>query len=405
VSSPKVAFYGQVSMPGGYGTAARAYVKALYSSGVDISVIDLTPCKIIHDSVTSSLLNRKMVPDVHLFHHYQPQSALPLSLAFERVIFLTAWETDTLREDSIELFNQVGEVWVPCRYNYITFSNALSVPIFMWPHVYRSRLASNYPTLMNHLPTLDDSDFLFYSICAAATRKYPEGIIEAFLRAFRGDEGVTLIIKTVYCPADHGALLQRLRERTQSKARVFIVDSLWTEEQMDALAERGNCYVSLHRGEGWCYPLFDAVCRGKEIVATGYSGPLDYLEPTLHNLVQYRLSEVQSRDGWYHAPMNWAEPDLEHAAELMRKVYDSRGSGSRETAQYGSTITTRYSQERVGEMGMKRLQEVLALRSGSSLTSSSVHKDRDDFTVQRSGLTGSTELSPRCDRGSDHMNL
>lgn len=151
--------------------------------------------------------------------------------------------------------------------------------------------------------------------------------MEAFLRAFPSDNGAVLVIKTNPGAATLAkSTLTEARRSVGSSARVELRCEGWSEADVAALHARGDCYVSLHRGEGWSLPLFEAACRGKEIVATGFSGPLDYLNASAHRLVRHKSGTVRQRYAYYLSSMQWAEPDITHAAELMRHVEQSRGT-------------------------------------------------------------------------------
>src|SRR5262249_37156874 len=152
--------------------------------------------------------------------------------------------------------------------------------------------------------------------------------------------------------------MEKVRQQVDSEARVEVCCEAWSEAHIAALHERGNCYVSLHRGEGWGYPLFEAASRGTPVIATGYSGPLDYLHPRAHHLVQYELRQVQQPYAYYNPRMRWAEPDLTHAVELMRWVYANRESARERAAEAAQSIQHSYSPEAVGALARERLLQL-----------------------------------------------
>ncbi len=358
----RVGFYGPVSQISGYGTAARTYVHALHRAGVEVSVIDLDffgPDLEVKDPLVHTLLDRRIEPDFHIIHYFHPQIAKVLSLYLDRVILMTTWETDILPAGWKSILNHVREVWVPCDYNISIFEKHLTVPIFKWPHAIPPRNESLNSGCVP-VPEISESDFVFYSIFMWQNRKYPEGIIEAFLRAFPSDADVILVLKVVLYGTgiDPGKVLEEVRQRTRSNARVLIIQGMWSEGDMESLARRGDCYVSLHRSEGWCYPLFDAACCGKPVIATGYSGPLEYLAGMDGSLVRYKLQEVEERDQWFHPPMKWAQPDLEHATELMRYVYEHREEASSRARTAAEELKVRYSLESVGLLAVNHLSQL-----------------------------------------------
>src|SRR5256885_72366 len=206
----RIAFYGPVTESTGYGAASRAYIHALHSVGVELSVVDInvSGTKRAHDSLISSLLNRRINPDFHLFHFYRPQLATILSLHMDRLIVLTTWETNPLPEGWSSVLNKVREVWVPCDYNVSVFSKHLSTSVFKCPHPVEPGFGTAQGDF-SRLPQLRDNDFVFYSIIVWHQRKYPEGIIEAFLRAFPSKSDNVIFILKVCVPLPLRALQQR----------------------------------------------------------------------------------------------------------------------------------------------------------------------------------------------------
>jgi 2-polyprenyl-3-methyl-5-hydroxy-6-metoxy-1,4-benzoquinol methylase len=184
-------------------------------------------------------------------------------------------------------------------------------------------------------------------------------MIEAFLRAFPEPAPVVLALKTNPGAARVAATtLAELRRRIPSQARVELRPAAWSEEQMAAFQQRGDCYVSLHRGEGWNYPLFEAAGRGKAIVATGFSGPTEYLDPAVHRLVRHRSAAVRQRYAFYSTAMQWAEPEIEHAIELLRAAFVEREQSPPLTSAV-ERIQRDFSSERIGESARQRLLQLL----------------------------------------------
>ena len=83
-----------------------------------------------------------------------------------------------------------------------------------------------------------------------------------------------------------------------------------------------DCYVSLHRAEGFGLTMAEAMAIGKPVIATGYSGNVDFMSGENSYLVDYALGRVGPDCEIYPPEGEWAEPSIEHAAELMRRVRD-----------------------------------------------------------------------------------
>jgi ADP-heptose:LPS heptosyltransferase/2-polyprenyl-3-methyl-5-hydroxy-6-metoxy-1,4-benzoquinol methylase len=353
-------YHGYVFDASGYGQAARAYIHALHGAGVALSVVDLqTGPRQTRDALVESLLGAPVEADFHLFHGIPPQWSRHAA-RYKNAIGMTVWETDSMPAQWRSALSRCLDVWLPCDYNASVFGAALGRPVFKLPHPLPAAPPDYGAAQAAELPGVRPGDFVFYSIFEWQERKSPQGIIEAFMRAFDAEGEIVLFIKSSLAAARQAEqALGQARRATGSRARVVIRCEAWPEEKIEALHRRGDCYVSLHRGEGWCYPLFDAAGRGKPVVATAYSGPLEYLSAEEHFLVRYRLGPVGQLYRYYHHGMRWAEPDLEHAAQQMRAAYEGRADARARAATAARRIRETYSQEAVGALARGQLLALL----------------------------------------------
>jgi len=85
-----------------------------------------------------------------------------------------------------------------------------------------------------------------------------------------------------------------------------------------------DCYVSLHRSEGFGLTMAEAMQCGKPVIATGYSGNVDFMTSETSYLVPYRLITIDRTHGPYRAGYHWAQPDLDSATDMMRQVEKDR---------------------------------------------------------------------------------
>jgi ADP-heptose:LPS heptosyltransferase/2-polyprenyl-3-methyl-5-hydroxy-6-metoxy-1,4-benzoquinol methylase len=360
MSDISVVYYGNVFDASGYGQAARAYIQALHRAGITLSVVDLAGhARQVRDELVESLVGREINADFHLFHGIPPQWAR-LAFRLPNAIGMTVWETDTMPTQWRNILSHVLEVWLPCEFNVHAFRRALETSIFKLPHALLPLHPNGNVLEPSQWLGVTERDFVFYSLFEWQERKSPHGLLEAFFRAFPTETDAVLIIKANPGAASVAAqAVERARQQTRSTARVIVRCEAWNEAQIGALHRRGDCYVSLHRGEGWCYPLFAAASQGTPVVATNYSGPLEYLNPQDHQLVQYELTSVQQPYFYYHPRMRWAAPKLSHAAELMRWVYDHREAARAQAARAAQRIQRTYSPDAIGTIARERLLHLL----------------------------------------------
>jgi glycosyltransferase involved in cell wall biosynthesis len=88
------------------------------------------------------------------------------------------------------------------------------------------------------------------------------------------------------------------------------------------LIAEADCYVSLHRAEGFGYTMAEAMSYGVPIIASNYSGNLEYMSPQNSFLVPCREVFVKSAEGPFQRGSVWGEPDIDVAAALMRRVIE-----------------------------------------------------------------------------------
>jgi len=358
----KLTYHGYVFDASGYGHAARAYVHALQGAGVELNVVDLAADRPrqVEDPLVALLVGKPINPDFNLFHGTPPYWAR-LAFPLRNVIAMTVWETDTMPTQWRPILTHALDMWLPCEFNASVFSVALGKPVFKLPHPMFSPSANGdaTPEAIDEWD-IQPGDFVFYAIFEWQDRKSPERTMEAYFKAFPQDEKTVLVLKTNPGAATVvSRTLEEIRGRTGSRARAAVPAEGWSDAQIAALHARGDCYVPPHRGEGWGYPLFEAASRGKPVVATGYSGPLDYLTADAHCLVRHTLTSVRQPYTYYRPSMNWAEPDTEHAIELMRAVRARPDEARARGAAAAKVLAKEFSLEAIGQRAQQRLIELL----------------------------------------------
>lgn len=369
--APTTVFLGSVHAHTGYGAASRAYMHAFLRGGVDLSVIktDRAPTSLIVDSLEASCMKEPSRRSMHIWHT-EPDGVTQLTRRIPQLVVLTTWETDSLHPVYVDALNRAGEIWVPSRYNEDVFSRQLKVPIFRIPHPVRQSIRPRFDRLQfDREMGLPEGCFVFACVASWQERKNLAGLVEAFLRAFPDDPTTVLMIKTSFNFTPEGCVRAQILEaiaranppdKEEAAARVRIFPDLWPEDCLASLCQRTDCYVSLHRGEGWCYPLFDAACSGTPVIATAYAGPLDYLDRRYHGLVRYQLIPVsqagQSAHFAFDSTMLWAKPDVLHAATLMREVREHPERARQRAAEGAALLRQTYSLEAVGGIARERLR-------------------------------------------------
>jgi len=353
-------YYGHVFDATGYGRAARGYLHALHAAGIRVSAVDLMKHdRQVRDELVESMVDRGTGGDFHLFHGIPPQWAR-LAFPLRNAIGMTVWETDRMPAQWRTALSHVMELWLPCDFNVSVFQRDLRTPIFKLPHVVDARQWNGEVAPHESALGISEADFVAYSVFEWQERKGPADVLSVYLEAFRDVADTLLIIKTNPGAAKTAEqALASMRTKLRSNARVSIRAEAWCDAQLEALRRRGDVYLSMHRGEGWCYPLFDAASQGTPVIATAFGGPLEYLTADTASLVRYDLVSVRQPYLYYHPAMRWAQPDRAAAVAALLDVYRHRDRARTRASVAADRIRRTYSPEAVGAAARQQLLQLL----------------------------------------------
>lgn len=267
-----------------------------------------------------------------------------------------SWELAMLPRHVAGKADLADEIWTPSEFCAAAVRDAFpeKTVTAMLPAV---SLPTFMPRTRSHfgLP----AGFLFFfafDIGSVMERKNPLGLIRAFEQAFQGDDRVHLAIKVTRGETKPAELL-KLKAAARG-ANVTILDAVLPREELTALLDCCDCYVSLHRAEGFGFTIAEAMLLGKPTIATGYSANTEFMTDVTAMSVKYELVKIGPSQEPYPPDAVWAEPDLDHAAALMRRVYqhtpDAQAMGQRAKA----AATQLLSPQAAGVRMMKRLNEI-----------------------------------------------
>jgi glycosyltransferase involved in cell wall biosynthesis len=241
-------------------------------------------------------------------------------------IALWYWEQEHFPVRWHSAFDYYDEIWVPSEFTRTAIAAVSPIPV----------RKITYPFFLNESEAVPDRRrfglpdnacvFLFtFDFHSTVQRKNPGAVIAAFRRAFRRDDDAVLVLKSIN--AEHDRAGRGSLGRKSEGAQVVFLDAHISGAEMNALFASADCYVSLHRSEGFGLGMAQAMYLGKPVIATNYSGNLEFMNPDNSLLVNYEITELEEDAGAYESGSRWAEPDVEHAATLMRWVYEHRAEG------------------------------------------------------------------------------
>jgi glycosyltransferase involved in cell wall biosynthesis len=155
-------------------------------------------------------------------------------------------------------------------------------------------------------------------------RKNPEASIAAFRLAAANRSDALLLIKTINAdkyPEKYAALKKNVADLNN----VVFLDRFLTRQQVFDLEYCCNCMISLHRAEGFGLGPAEMMYLGKPVIATGWSANMEFMTPMNSFPVNYELKILEEPIGVYEAGQEWAEADIEHAADCLQRLLDETG--------------------------------------------------------------------------------
>jgi hypothetical protein len=317
--------------------------------------------------------------------------------AFEgrHVVGMWWWEVAALPQRWLRAFDLVDEVWVGSRFVADLLAAVSPVPVVHVPLAVPEPVASGAGRAQLGLP----DGFLFgfvFDYASVAARKNPLGLIDAFARAFPDDggDGPSLVLKTLGGERhehEHAAVLAA----AAAHPRVTVVDRHVTAEDKNALIRELDCYVSLHRSEGFGLTIAEAMLLGTPVIATDYGGTRDLLTAFNSLLVDHRAVAIGPGNEPYPEHGEWAEPDLDQAASLMRTAAADPAAGRVRAQRARADVLAAHAPAAAGRVMADRLARVLTLPADGRGRPSAL-----DLDGVRERMATGPRAAPGSDRGA-----
>jgi glycosyltransferase involved in cell wall biosynthesis len=247
----------------------------------------------------------------------------------------------------------IDDLWVPSSFVAQGLSGHLTLPIAVVPHP----IAPPKPTLGRKQLGLPEDAFLFLFVFSARSnlaRKNPAAAVQAYREAFPHENGATrLVLKTIGLKSNEA---EAVRVLAAGRSDILVIDQLMSAVETASLIAACDCYLSLHRAEGFGLTVAEAMFFAKPVICTRYSGVLDFVSEETTYLVSFRTGRFRTHHGVFPAGTIMAEPDVAHAASLMRAVLTDRDEANLRGLRAAAAIKSTLSPELVGQR-MKSLIE------------------------------------------------
>ena len=311
----------------GLGAEARRVVRCLRAAGVPVSSIDAP-------GSSSAQIENLPLSDNEWRHNItlsivagdQLQNCMSeldnLNFQNRKHYSMWYWELMKINEPMKTALPLIDGLVAGSEFIYECLVRSTDKPVFQFPLTDIGIIEAAHSRKKLGLPE-DRLIFLCtFDFFSVIERKNPLDTIAAFKMAFVENSGPLLVIKSQnghLLPAD----LALVTEASEGRTDILHIDKHVDEYTQASYLQCADLLVSLHRSEGLGLHILESLLRGVPVLSTGFSAPIEFLESSNSVLVDYALVPVKNGNGVYPTGYLWAQPDVQHAAHLMRKLSSS----------------------------------------------------------------------------------
>ena len=234
----------------------------------------------------------------------------------KQLVAYWAWELEDIPPLWKFALRFIDAVEVPSTFIRDAIARNTTKPVTVRPHVVLP------PSATKHAYAHDGKlrCLFVFDMASLVSRKNPQAAIAAFVRAF-GPKEALLTLKVIQAKANAPAW-KELQALAAPHPHVRLLTEWMDDAALERLFLENDVYLSLHRSEGYGLTIHEAMLRGLYVVATGWSGNMDFMQGERVFAVPYALVPVKGADTFFANIPNarWAEPDIAKAADILQSI-------------------------------------------------------------------------------------
>ena len=303
--------------------------------------------------------------------------SIPLVFAYQPDVFSGAyniayvfWELDTPALSHYLGMKMIDEIWVSTDYGVSIYQPHTDKPVTNVGMCYedvgevdRARARAFVTTRLR----LEGPEFVFlvaFDSFSFVQRKNPVAVLEAFRKAFPDRQDVRLVVKTQNRNSVSDPPQVRLWRQVDAilarDSRIRLINETLDYDDLLLLKKGSDCYISLHKSEGWGFGMIEAMNLKVPVVCTAYSGNMDFCSDATAWLVDYRETELGADDYIFvRKGQKWAEPDIDDAARQLRAVWSDPAARAARAEAAFANVRANFSAEAVARRYQARLDAIL----------------------------------------------
>lgn len=357
--------------PIGMGEHLRSTVRALRAAGVQPKLLDVYGLdrgrdpdleRAYGDDVTRRLSRRANLFCLNADEVEAVRERLDGSdFAAAKNIIFPAWELPTYPAAWADLLSAFNDIWAPSAFVQTALAEATGRDVARIPLAVDMKLSAFLGRRWFDIPEHAFVVMFAFDFSSYAARKNPEAVLSAFeqLVARRPEAPLHAVIKFKGGKADDPARKALEARIAALKGRAQTITRELSDNEVKNLFRCADVFVSLHRSEGFGRGMAEAMALGVPVVATGWSGNMDFMDAETANLVDYAMVPVGAGQYVHGEGQAWADPDVAQASRLIEQILDDRPAVRRKAEVAQRRIRTELSARAVGLACVERLQALL----------------------------------------------
>lgn len=268
----------------------------------------------------------------------------------DRRIIQPAWELPDYPAEWVPEIERFDEAWGFSTFTADSIRRAVGIPVHILPLATEVRRVRALGRRAFGIPEAPYVFLFFFDLTSFIERKNPFAALEAFRLVADALPGrdlrfVVKLNSSRAKPEDRDRFYEFVRPFGD---QVVLLDRTMDDAEVKALHLCADAFVSLHRAEGYGFGLAEAMFLGRPVVATGWSGNLDFMTPETSFLIRHRLVPVPESAYPQASGQVWAEADVGEAAAAMIRLGNDPALGREVGRRAGRHIRTFFSHRAIG---------------------------------------------------------
>ena len=269
-----------------------------------------------------------------------------------------AWEIETFPKQFYPAFDYVDEIWAISSFVKNSIQPHTEKPVYVVPGpIIAPQITERLDRSVIGLSENEEYILFMFDYFSIFKRKNPIDLIQTHVLAFPDESGPKLIIKTVN-GSKNPSQQEQLRFAVGTRTDILILDMYLSREQLHSLVNECQIYISLHRSEGYGLTLAEAMSLGKPVIATAYSGNMDFMNESNSVLVPYELVPVGDDAYPYQSDSLWAQPDIAFAARAVRELSIDLERRMKIGNKARQDVTSEFTMEKTSEFVLTRVKQL-----------------------------------------------